>query len=211
MKFIKTKILPYVIYVIYKIYFSTIKYIEPELPGEIKKRLSNNDNFIVAHFHQDELALIPTRTNSNFFVMTSTSTDGKMMKKLLTLMGYKCTEGSSSRGGAKALISMIRTMNTDKYNAVIAVDGPKGPIYKVKEGVCNLAKNTNTPILPVGVKISRAFVFKNSWNKALLPKPFSTVKIIFGKPIEIPKDLNRDKTQKYIDILEAELKKIKGL
>ena len=209
--FIKTKVLPYVIYLIYRIYFSTVKYIEFEYPKEIKERKKQNKNFIVAHFHQDELVLIHTRSNSNFCVMTSPSTDGKMMKKLLNLMGYECVEGSSSKGGAKALIEMIRTINSKNYNAVIAVDGPRGPIYKVKNGVCSLAKNTGCPILPVGVKIDRTFVFKKSWNKALLPKPFSTVKILFGNPINIPKNADREDLQKYTKILEAELVKIKSL
>ena len=211
MTFIKTKILPYIIYSIYKIYFSTVKYIEPEYPKEIKNAEKQNKNYIVAHFHQDELALIKTRANSNFCVMTSPSTDGKMMKKLLSLMGYECVEGSSSKGGAKALIEMIRTLNSKKYNAVIAVDGPRGPIYKVKDGVCSLAKNTECPILPVGVKIDKAFVFKKSWNKALLPKPFSTVRILFGKPISIPKDADRKDMHKSTENLEAELVRIKNL
>lgn len=209
-KFIKIKILPYIIYIIYKLYFKTVKYIEPELPQEVKDHLSSGGNFIVAHFHQDELALIPTRARSNFYVMTSSSTDGRMMRKILSLMGYSCVEGSSTRGGSRALIEMIRTLNSKNANAVIAVDGPKGPIYKVKDGVISLAKNTGSPILPVGVKISRAFMFKNSWNKALLPKPFSTVKILFGKPIKASRDANKEEIQKYALEVEAELNKIKG-
>ncbi len=208
---IKINVLPYIIYSIYRVYFKTIKYIEPELPNEIKKRLKEHKNFIVAHFHQDELALIPTRAGSNFYVMTSSSTDGKMMRKTLNLMGYSCIEGSSSKGGAKALIEMIRTLNTKAANAVIAVDGPRGPIYKVKDGVISLSKNTGCPILPVGVKISRYFVFKNSWNKALLPKPFSKVEIVFGKTITVPADTSKQDIQVYAVELEKELKKIKGL
>ena len=209
--FIKTKVLPYVIYFAYRLYFSTIRYIEPEMPAPIKKKENDKENYIVAHFHQDELALVPTRINSNFCVMTSPSTDGRMMKKLLTLMGYICVEGSSSRGGSRALIEMIRTLNTKKYNAVIAVDGPKGPIYKVKAGVCSLAKNTNCPILPVGVIAEKAFTFKKSWNKALLPKPFSTVKIVFGQPINVPSNADKDEIQKYVLKLESELSRIKSL
>ncbi len=205
-KYIKTKILPYLIYYVYKIYFSTIRYIEPKLP----KELINND-FIVAHFHQDELALIPTRANSNFYVMTSQSTDGMMMKKLLHLMGYSCVEGSSSRGGAKALLQLIEVLKAKNASAVMAVDGPKGPIYKVKEGIIILSKHTGLPILPVTVQTKDSFIFTKSWNKAILPKPFSKVIIKFGEPLYVKEGVNKEDIKELALTLESRLKNIKGL
>jgi lysophospholipid acyltransferase (LPLAT)-like uncharacterized protein len=208
-KYIKTKILPYVIYYIYKIYFSTIRYIEPSLPKELTK--NKNNNFIVAHFHQDELALIPTRANSNFHVMTSQSTDGRMMKKFLNLMGYSCVEGSSSRGGAKALLQLIEVLKEKNASAVMAVDGPKGPIYKVKEGIIMLSKHTGLPILPVTVEVKDPFIFTKSWNKAILPKPFSKIIIKFSEPLFVDKNVSKDDIKDLALTLESRLKNIKGL
>ena len=208
MKFIKINILPYVIYSIYKTYMSLVKFIEPEYPSKLKNKKAN---FIVAHFHQDELALVHQRTNSNFCTMTSTSTDGEMMTRFLKLMGYQCVRGSSTRGGATALLQMIKLCSSKKLNPVIAVDGPRGPLYKVKNGVIELAKQTGFPILPVALSYSSAFCIQKSWNKARIPKPFSRVTIKFGDPIHVPNNIDRTKMEDIKDLLEKELLSLKGL
>ncbi|MCX6112027.1 MAG: lysophospholipid acyltransferase family protein [Proteobacteria bacterium] len=207
MKFIKIYILPYVLYVAYRIYMLTVRYIEPPLPKTIK----NSKKYIVAHFHQDELVLINTRINSNFFVMTSTSTDGEMMTRFLRLLGYYCVRGSSTRGGSKALLEMIHTLKISDYNAVIAVDGPKGPIYKVKQGALILSKQTGYPILPVGIKVSRCYHIQKSWNKVVIPRPFSKVEIKFGSAMKIPSNAKDEKIIEYTQKLEKILVNLKGL
>jgi lysophospholipid acyltransferase (LPLAT)-like uncharacterized protein len=206
-RFIKTRLLPYALYVFYRLYMATVRYIEPELPKELRK----NKRFIVAHFHQDELVLAKTRIGSKFFTMTSTSTDGEMMTRLLRLLGYQCIRGSSTRGGSSALLEMITAMKTSIYNSVLAVDGPRGPIYKVKKGVVILSKQTGYPILPVGVKLSSAFCIQNSWNKALIPKPFSKVEIKFGNVISVPSTAD-DKNAEQLGLeLEKSLLGLKDL
>jgi len=208
MKVIKIYVLPFLIYAIYKTYMFFVRFIESEYPNNLKK---TNTNFIVAHFHQDELVLVHQRTNSNFCTMTSTSTDGEMMTRFLKLMGYKCVRGSSTRGGATALLQMIRTCSENKLNPVIAVDGPKGPIYKVKKGVIELAKQTGFPILPVAVTYSSALCIKKSWNKAMIPKPFSRATIKFGQQITVPHNTDKEKLELFRDQLEKELLALKGL
>ncbi|MDD3663527.1 MAG: hypothetical protein PHT84_06785, partial [Candidatus Pacebacteria bacterium] len=66
------KVIPYIIYILYRLYTLFIKYNEPKI---------NLKNYIVAHFHQDELILIARRRNSNFLTMTSTSKDGSIITK----------------------------------------------------------------------------------------------------------------------------------
>ncbi len=206
-RFIKINIIPLFLYVFYRIYMYTVKYKEPAMP----KGIDSLDNYIVAHFHQDELALVKTRINSSFVVMTSKSTDGEMMTRFLRLLGYKCVRGSSKKAGDKALIEMIHFLKSNKFNAVVAVDGPRGPIYKVKQGVVILAKQTGLPILPVAVNINNAFCINKSWNKALIPKPFSTVNIQFGNIIRVAKDTQKNKIEELTKQLEKELHSIKNL
>ena len=208
MKVIKIYVLPLLIYAIYKVYMFFVRFIESEYPNNLKK---SDTNFIVAHFHQDELVLINQRTNANFCTMTSTSTDGEMMTRLLRLMGYQSVRGSSTRGGAMALLQMIKTCSTKKLNPVIAVDGPKGPIYKVKKGVLELAKQTGFPILPVAVSYSSAFCIKKSWNKAMIPKPFSRATIKFGRQITVPHTADKIKLELFRIELEKELLALKDL
>ena len=205
--FIKIRLVPYVLYVFYRLYIATVRYIEPALPKELRK----SKRFIVAHFHQDELVLAKTRIGSKFFTMTSTSTDGEMMTRFLRLMGYQCVRGSSTRGGSTALLEMITAINTSNYNSVLAVDGPRGPIYKVKKGVVMLSKQTGCPILPVGIRLSRAFCIQKSWNKLLIPKPFSRVEIKFGNVINVPATAD-DRTMDKLSLeLEGTLLEFKGL
>ena len=143
--------------------------------------------------------------------MTSQSTDGRMMKKFLNLMGYSCVEGSSSRGGAKALLQLIEVLKEKNASAVMAVDGPKGPIYKVKEGIIMLSKHTGLPILPVTVEVKDPFIFTKSWNKAILPKPFSKIIIKFSEPLFVDKNVSKDDIKDLALTLESRLKNIKGL
>ena len=198
--FLKKHILPYLIFVIYRLYTSTVRYKEDPMPVD--------EPGIFAHFHQDELVLIALRRNTKMCVMTSTSTDGQMMTRCLQLMGYHCVRGSASRGGAKALIELIHFLNKNSLNAVMAVDGPRGPIYKVKMGVIILAKRTGMPIIPVRTKPLTAFCFSKSWNKALLPKLFTKVDVHFGEVIRVPKNAEGDELEKYRVQLEEELLKL---
>ena len=89
-----------------------------------------------------------------------------------------------------------------EYRPAITIDGPKGPIYKAKDGVFYIAYLTKLPIIPVEVGIDREWIF-NSWDKFRLPKPFSKITISYLKPIRI------EKKEDIIDkhrILERSLK-----
>lgn len=199
---LKNKLLGLLIYFLYRVYFLTIKVKVP--------RIKTNKQFIIAHFHQDELPLIEAGRTLSLHAMTSTSKDGEIMTTFLKFMGYSCARGSSTRGGAKALLQLIKNMNKTKQNAVLAVDGPKGPIYKVKDGILLLAKKTASTIIPTGININKSFCFEKSWNKALLPRPFSTVEVVFGKNITVNESSTKEEMSKIKIELEKQLVAIKG-
>lgn len=121
--------------------------------------------------------------------MTSTSNDGELMTRVLRYFGFGISRGSSTRGGARALLGMVKLVEQG-YSATVAVDGPKGPRFKVKPGIFHVAKHTGTFIVPTGVAKSRALVFKKSWNKTFLPWPFTKVVVSFGVPIAPPLDFD---------------------
>lgn len=164
---------------------------------------------IFAHFHQDELMLINTGKGKGYSTLTSTSKDGELMTRVLRLMGYNCIRGSSNKNPVSALLNIIDYSLKTKNSAVMAVDGPRGPIYKVKNGVLMLAKKTGFPIIPLVAKPDKAFCLKKSWNQALIPKPFSKVQILFGKPIFIASDTKDLDT--YKELLESELLTLKNV
>lgn len=137
-------------------------------------------SFLLAFFHQDELCLIPYYKNCGFSVLVSLSKDGEIMSQASERLGYIPVRGSSSKGAVAGLIAAIKKVK-EGYNFAFAVDGPRGPIYKVKEGVCAVSNKTSRPILPVRCKSSNTYIFEKSWNKAKLPKPFSTITLSFGE------------------------------
>lgn len=141
--------------------------------------LKNKEVVTFAHWHGDELGSMYMLKRYNCCVMTSTSKDGELINSFLHLMGIQTSRGSSTRGGVSALKGLLR-LTKSGFNPVVAVDGPKGPYHKVKPGVLEISKLTNSSLCPMGVSCSKALIFKKSWNKAYLPLPFSKLTIVMG-------------------------------
>jgi lysophospholipid acyltransferase (LPLAT)-like uncharacterized protein len=119
-------------------------------------------------------------------VVTSQSFDGEYIARFIQRFGYGAVRGSSTRGGAGALIEAIRSMKKG-FPAGFTVDGPKGPRYEAKPGPVVLAKKTGNPIMPFTVEAGK-FWTVNSWDKLRIPRPFTRAKVIIGKPIYVPED-----------------------
>ena len=107
------------------------------------------------------------------------------MARTLKLLGYQVFRGSSSRGGARGLIGLIKAVKNGSQSA-LAVDGPKGPIYEVKPGVVELALRTGQPIIPVRTRCKSAWYIPRAWNKTYIPKPFTRVIVEYGEAIFLP-------------------------
>lgn len=179
----KQTVIPIIAWLLYRILYLTwrIKLVEPP---EMQSALKSKTPFILAHWHGDELALIHLFARYRLATMVSTSKDGEMMNLLIKLFGGVTSRGSSTRGGVSALKGLIRLMRAG-HNTSMAVDGPKGPIYKVKPGVFELSKLTHAPIYWSGVYVDKKFEAKKSWNKAILPKPFAKVYIEWYGPMKM--------------------------
>jgi lysophospholipid acyltransferase (LPLAT)-like uncharacterized protein len=138
------------------------------------RRPSIETKYLLAFFHQDELCLLNFFRNRNMSVLISISKDGQIMNNAAGWLGYKPVRGSSSRKAVSGLIAGIKKVRSG-YKMAFAVDGPRGPIYKVKEGICAVAAKTDTKIVPIRARSSRELVFEKSWNKAKFPLPFSKI------------------------------------
>ena len=119
-------------------------------------------------------------------LMISRSKDGDLISGVANRTGWHTPRGSSSRGGREALGNMIAHLKQYKFGAHV-LDGPRGPIGKVKPGIIKMAYETGTRIIPFYIEASNAWYF-NSWDRFMLPKPFSTVKITFGRDFEFISD-----------------------
>lgn len=128
-------------------------------------------------------------------ILASMSKDGDYATALAYRLGLDVIRGSSSRGGQQAVRNL-----TDKAsqgnNIAIAIDGPRGPVYTVNEGVIKLAQLTGGKIIPVSYDATRKWGLK-SWDRFMIVKPFGRVHMAFGKPMEIPRNLPGDEFEKY--------------
>lgn len=176
----RAHVLPWIVWFFYRAWTWTwrIECVEPEALKEAKAR---GDRLIFAHWHGDELCIVPLVTPYKIATMTSTSKDGQLIDFVVRRLGGATSRGSSTRGGIGALKGLVRLVG-EGYRASMAVDGPKGPLHKVKPGVFELSRLAKARIVPLGTAASREIIFQKSWNKAHLPKPFARVTVLFGEP-----------------------------
>ena len=133
-------------------------------------------------------------------IMISRSQDGEMIAGVATKSGWLPVRGSSSRGGSQALKILVEKLKETGLAAHI-VDVPRGPAGKLKRGAIYLAQATGAVIVPMYVSADKAWHF-NSWDRFLLPKPFSRVTLRFGDMINLTATENPDeleKQRKYIE------------
>jgi len=116
-------------------------------------------------------------------VLTSQSKDGEYIARFLRRFGFGAIRGSSSRGGVKALVEMIRSMRRGLAMA-FTVDGPRGPRYEAKAGPVLLAQKTGNPILPFSVECKSYWTVK-SWDRLQIPIPFTKALFTYAAPIYV--------------------------
>lgn len=123
-------------------------------------------------------------------VMISQSRDGEIISGVVNRLGWKPVRGSSSKGGKAALKKMITDLKASRLSAHI-VDGPRGPAGEIKAGVIRMAQTTDAAIVPFYVTADKAWYF-NSWDRFMLPKPFSKVVLSFDKMIKFDRVIDKN-------------------
>ncbi|HHU93147.1 MAG TPA: lysophospholipid acyltransferase family protein [Halanaerobiaceae bacterium] len=126
----------------------------------------------------------------NYLVLASSSRDGEYISRVLRKYGYQLIRGSSSRGGGRALLSLVRRIR-EGDSVFITPDGPTGPIHKVKPGTIYLQEKTGVPIIPVGVAIERKKTFA-SWDRLNFPLPGTRATLVIGEQLILPADRPRE-------------------
>jgi lysophospholipid acyltransferase (LPLAT)-like uncharacterized protein len=122
--------------------------------------------------------------------LTSASHDGDMVARAMAVFGLGSVRGSSSRRGVAALVGLKRALN-EGLDICVTPDGPRGPRYKVQPGVIKLAESTGAPIIPIHVRFSSAWRLK-SWDRFVIPKPFSRVEVTFAEPIRLSRGVDAE-------------------
>ncbi len=142
------------------------------------------------------IRLVPHRRGA---ALTSASNDGAIIAQVMKSFGLRSVRGSSSRRGAAALAELRAVLEMGEDPA-ITPDGPRGPLYKLSQGVVYLAQQTGAGILPIHIEYSRALRLK-SWDRFMIPLPFSRVHVTFDEIIFVPPDAEPEAERQRIETL----------
>jgi hypothetical protein len=193
----------FIAHLILRLYFLTIR-IESVNEEAFMQYLKNGRKAIAAVWHQRIVAVIGYARRFGDFrpsVMISKSRDGDLAADIFSRMNFRPVRGSSSRDGRRALAALVDDLAEHPFAAHI-LDGPRGPIGVIKPGLIVLAKQSGVPIVPVYVSLSRAWVLR-SWDRCLVPKPFSKIVVRFGQPIPVQKEMDEKGFEEARSKIEA--------
>ena len=170
---------------LYRLWARTLR-LQVEDPHEVVDFVRNQP-VIFAIWHNRLLMLPrvfdPTFPSRQSFGLISASRDGDLIASFIERAGYGTIRGSSSRKGMLALRQLVDTLAAGS-NVLLTPDGPRGPVYEASQGVVFLAQKSGTPIVPIHMEYSSSWRLK-SWDRFVVPRPFATLRAIFGAPIQI--------------------------
>jgi lysophospholipid acyltransferase (LPLAT)-like uncharacterized protein len=158
---------------------------------------------VYASWHQRMPYLSHAFGSYDMIIMVSQSRDGEYAARIALWLGFRNVRGSSTHGGSRALREVVRRIKSGETCGLFA-DGPQGPARVAKAGTPAIARSAGVPLIPVTWGADRCWVF-NSWDRYLVPKPFSRVAMYYGEPIRIPSEARGQELEKYRLLLEEAL------
>ena len=152
------------------------------LRRELRNAASREGPCVVAVWHGRFVGVLMENFGSQLVTMASLSADGAFAAGAVRMVGLRVARGSSSRGGREALTAMSVALTTGVPVAGLTVDGPKGPWRRVKPGAVALAIKHDLPLVPATFS-SRRLIELRSWDRLVLPRPFSRTVVRYGEPL----------------------------
>ena len=140
--------------------------------------------WVFAFWHGTQWPLLAWRRRRPTVVLVSWSRDGRMQARALRVHGFEVVRGSSSRGGARGLAALVRTMRKRGADAAFAVDGPRGPHGVVKGGVVLAARAAGAVLVPAAGAVRRGVVLRRAWDRFAIAWPFTRVDVTLGDPVD---------------------------
>jgi lysophospholipid acyltransferase (LPLAT)-like uncharacterized protein len=176
-----------------------IKIIGQEKVDEIR---SQGKRVCYALWHGRLLALTYTHRNQGTRILISQHRDGEFISRIVERMGYSPARGSSTRGGVKAVLDMVK--NSKNYDLAITPDGPRGPRHRVQAGAAYISSRSGLALIPISCSAHPAWILK-SWDRFMIPKPFSRVVIMIANPITISPQVDEQELHRKSSLLEQTL------
>jgi len=163
------------------------RWANPELLGELRAR---RQPVIFACWHGELLPLLWSHRGQGISVLVSEHSDGEIIARIAQRIGFGAVRGSTSRGGGRALLSMVRVLG-EGGDIAITPDGPRGPAHSYAPGALIAAQRAGVPILPAAVHVDRAWRLR-SWDQFLIPRPFARITVAYGPPTLVEAETVRD-------------------
>jgi len=154
---------------------------------ELVERFARDDTrYIHVFWHAHLLLMVYSYVGPRLLFLISRHRDGELIASIVERFGFPSSRGSSTRGGSAALREMIRELRRGS-DIGFTPDGPKGPSRRVQPGTIAAARLAQAPIVPVAIGVSRAWRL-NTWDRFVIPKPFSRVLMVYGEAIRIARE-----------------------
>jgi lysophospholipid acyltransferase (LPLAT)-like uncharacterized protein len=196
-------LLPKLVYILIRLLYATMRV--RVLGHEIPKAYHDRGEGTINVFWHARLLMLPfayVGTKSPYILISSHG-DGEIIANVMKCFGFSLVRGSSSKMGTKALKEMVK-LARQNHDLGITPDGPRGPAEEVKPGVPLLGRLTGRPIIPLAYSCSRAKRF-NSWDRFMLPYPFSRGVIIWGEALTIGAEEDDEAFRQRIEVALREV------
>ncbi len=162
--------------------------------------------FIGTCWHFCVIGIFAFYKKESFVVMVSSSNDGDYLSRMVRLLGLSVARGSRNRRGAQAAKELLKHLGRGN-NVGLVADGSQGPPRVVQPGAIFLASKTGGAILPM-VWSSSSYIAFNSWDRLILPRPFSRMELFYGEPLWVPKGIKSAELEEYRLTLENKMNEL---
>ena len=151
---------------------------------------------VFALWHAHQCGVFSCNMYKKTCIMVSNSKDGEIISRAANAVGVETVRGSQNRGGTKASLELIKKIKEEDYNGALTIDGPRGPNRVVKKGIIEIARMTNTPIVPaVYWSPQKRFLKFKSWDEFRFPLIGTKLVMLFGEPIPVPENPTDDEVE----------------
>ena len=165
----------------------------------------NEVPFVGGTWHRAAVYFLYFFSHLRPMIMISRSKDGELLANYAAGFGVVPARGSSKKGGRDALKQMQHYLRSGGKACGTVLDGPQGPAYVAKKGMIVLCRLSGSPFIPVMWSAKRTMTIRNSWDKMMLPLPWSRIYVAIGEPIHIPPDTKNDELEYYRKLIEDRL------
>lgn len=163
--------------------------------------------FVYSFWHQCTFAATYLWRDLSIRVMSSTSFDGEFTARMIRRFGFVPVRGSSSRGAVRGLLGMRKQIEAG-YTVAFTIDGPKGPRFVTKPGPVLLARSSQVPMAVFHIALENPWIL-NTWDRLMVPKPFSRALMRVGTLIPVPEEMAPEDLEHYNLLLQSSLDRVK--